>query len=149
MKPTKSNSTKSNNISLKTRKSSSSKQQKSLKAEFEDELDDDEVFMQYTSQIDQQPLPETNKIQQPNNSTLNQYDGDTTNDDDDTTIDDNRLLAGLSFVIMSFSGEQVTHLQNLIEENGGDVSSEKKVDYAVLPMNVVCSDKNAAKEIVS
>ncbi|KAK3750778.1 hypothetical protein QZH41_015323, partial [Actinostola sp. cb2023] len=132
----KENGTKSVNTGARL-KSKNSKQQKASRSEYDDdELNDDEVFLQYTSRVDQQTTSETALK----------------DDDDDTTLDDVKdggLLAGHNFVIIQFLDGQVTHLKELIESHGGEVvSTEQTADYAVLPMNAECH-ANVAKEIVT
>lgn len=144
-KPSDANSTITNNSQTNR---SSSNQQKSFRPEYEDHLDDDEVFMQYATQ-DYQHIPsETSTIQQKTSESKLQNEDLDDDKDEDATFDEDKILAGHSFTIVHFVNEQVAHLTQLIQSLGGQVINGKHADYAISPMNIL-SDKTAAKENVS
>lgn len=130
-----------------TNKSTTPGKEKPKKAEYDDGINDDEVFLQYSSTVDHQL--EHNNRRTPSNKSAKE-----STEDEEITFDNDEekhgLLLGRSFIIEHFDDEQVLHLQQLIEEHGGRVvmrKDNKPADFVVLPMNTEC-DSSLAKEMV-
>jgi hypothetical protein len=132
---------------VNTNKSNNSDKQKAVKPEYNDGLNDDEVFLQYGSHIDQQLADDKGTVS--NNKSTSEI-----TEEEDTTFDDEKdggLLSGKRFIIEHFDDDQIEHLKLLIEEHNGIVTTIKDknmADFVVLPMNVEC-DPNIAKEMVN
>lgn len=132
---------------LNENKSTTPGKKKTTKPEYDDGLNDDEVFLQYTSST-MDPQVDNNRRMSSSKSAKK------LTEDEDATFDNEEekhgLLSGKCFIIEHFYGEQITHLKQLIEEHGGRVIMRKEykpADFVVLPMNTEC-DSSLAREMV-